>query len=121
MTAKELCQIMLDAQRQTYGDGLDPDCMHPYMWACKSHYYDTDVHFYNFPYAFGLLFGLGVFARYQRDGEAFLPEYDRLLRSTGSGNVREVAAGVGIDVTDVNFWRGSLKVLTDRIDEFERI
>ena len=72
LSPRELCEIMLDAQRQTYGDGLDPDCMHPYMWACKSHYYDTDVHFYNFPYAFGLLFGLGVFARYQRDGEAFL-------------------------------------------------
>ena len=112
---------MLDAQRQTYGDGLDEHCMHPYMWACKSHYYSTGLHFYNFPYAFGLLFGLGVFALYQQKGEDFLPLYDKLLRDTSSGDVRQVAAGVGIDVTDVNFWRGSLKVLTDRIDEFERI
>lgn len=121
LSPRELCEIMLDAQRQTYGDGLDPDCMHPYMWACKSHYYDTDVHFYNFPYAFGLLFGLGVFARYQRDGEAFLPEYDRLLRSTGSGNVREVAAGVGIDVTDREFWRSSVRVLADKVDQLEKL
>ena len=121
LTPAELCEIMLDAQRQTYGDGLDENCMHPYMWACKSHYYSTGLHFYNFPYAFGLLFGLGVFALYQQKGEDFLPLYDKLLRDTSSGDVRQVAAGVGIDVTDVNFWRGSLKVLTDRIDEFERI
>ena len=72
-TPRELCELMLEAQRQTYGDGLNPDYMHPYMWACKSHYYSTDVHFYNFPYAFGLLFGKGVFAQYQAEGEAFLP------------------------------------------------
>lgn len=115
MTAKELCQIMLDAQAQTYGEGLDPDCMHPYMWACKSHYYSTGVHFYNFPYAFGLLFGLGVYAQYLEEGDAFLPKYDALLRATGSGNVREVAASVGIDVTQKSFWESSLNFLSKKI------
>ncbi len=116
MTAKELCQIMLDAQTQTYGEGLDPDCMHPYMWACKSHYYSTGVHFYNFPYAFGLLFGLGVYAQYLEEGDAFLPKYDALLRATGSGNVREVAASVGIDVTQKSFWESSLNFLEKKIE-----
>ena len=121
MTPKELCQIMLDAQKQTYGDGLDPNCMHPYMWACKSHYYSTDVHFYNFPYAFGLLFGLGVYAQYLEKGDAFLPEYDALLRATGSGNVREVAASVGIDVTQKAFWESSLNFLKQKIDTLEAL
>ena len=119
MTAKELCRIMLDAQQQTYGDGLDPECMHPYMWACKSHYYSTDVHFYNFPYAFGLLFGLGVYAQYLEKGDAFLPEYDQLLRATGNGNVREVAASVGIDVASKTFWESSLNFLKQKIDVLE--
>ena len=121
MTAKELCQIMLDAQAQTYGDGLDPECMHPYMWACKSHYYSTGVHFYNFPYAFGLLFGLGVYAQYLEKGDAFLPEYDALLRATGSGNVREVAASVGIDVASKAFWESSLQVLYKKISYLETV
>lgn len=116
---RELCEMMLDAQKQTYGDGLDPEYLHPYMWACKSHYYSPELHFYNFPYAFGLLFGLGVYARYVQQGEAFLPEYDRLLRATGSGTVREVASGVGIDVSDKDFWRSSLRVLEKKIDQFE--
>ena len=121
LTAKELCDIMLDAQRQTYGDGLDPDCMHPYMWACKSHYYSTGVHFYNFPYAFGQLFALGVYRLYLEKGAAFLPDYEKLLRDAGSGDVREVAASVGIDVADADFWRGSLKFFEDMLNELEAL
>lgn len=74
---------MLDAQQQTYSDGLDSNARHPYMWINKSHYYMNGLHFYNFPYAFGLLFGLGVFARYREEGAAFMPAYDRLLAACG--------------------------------------
>ena len=117
LSARELKEIMIDAQKQTYGDGLDENYMHPYMWACKSHYYRPDLHFYNFPYAFGLLFGKGIFARYLERGEAFVPEYDRLLRSTATDNIVNVAASVGIDVHSVDFWRSSLAVLTESIDK----
>ncbi len=122
MSAEELCAIMTDAQKQTYGDGLDEKQMHPYMWACKPHYYSAGLDFYNFPYAFGLLFGKGVFALYEKMGkDAFLPVYKELLRSAGSGNVREVAAGVGIDVADPNFWRQSLRVVLAGVDEMEKL
>lgn len=121
MLPDELKEIMLDAQKQTYGDGLDENVMHPYMWACKTHYYSASLHFYNFPYAFGLLFGLGVYERYLEKGEAFLPEYDALLAATGLGDVKDVAARVGIDVTDVNFWRKSLSVVEKMIDEMEKL
>ncbi|MBR6767075.1 MAG: M3 family oligoendopeptidase [Clostridia bacterium] len=119
LSASELKQIMLDAQRETYGDGLDPDCMHPYMWACKPHYYSTGVHFYNFPYAFGQLFALGVYAMYEKNGDTFLPVYEKLLQSAGSGDVREVAQSVGIDVADINFWRSSLSVFERKLKELE--
>ena len=121
LSAKELCEIMLDAQRQTYGDGLDPDCMHPYMWACKSHYYSTGVHFYNFPYAFGQLFAVGVYRLYEQRGAGFLPDYEKLLRDAGSGDVRDVAASVGIDVTDVNFWRESLRFFEEKLEALESL
>ena len=121
MLPDELKEIMLDAQKQTYGDGLDENVLHPYMWACKTHYYSANLHFYNFPYAFGLLFGLGVYERYLEKGEAFLPEYDALLAATGLGDVKDVAARVGIDVTDVNCWRKSLSVVEKMIDEMEKL
>ena len=118
MTVDELKDAMLRAQDRTYGDGLDPELRHPYMWACKSHYYSSGLNFYNFPYAFGLLFGKGVFARYLEQGSSFVPVYCRLLRSCGSDTVANVAASVGIDVRSTDFWRSSLSVVEKDIDRF---
>ena len=118
MSVDELKAAMLRAQEASYGDGLDPEIRHPYMWACKSHYYWSGYNFYNFPYAFGLLFGKGVFARFLEKGPAFAEDYCRLLRSCGSAPVTEVAASVGIDVRDPAFWRSSLEVIKKDIDEF---
>ena len=64
---------------------------------------------------------MGVYALYEQKGAAFLPDYEKLLRSAGSGMVRDVAASVGIDVADVNFWRGSLKVFADKLNELEQL
>lgn len=88
------------------------------MWACKSHYYIPGFAFYNFPYAFGLLFGKGVFAQYQQKGAEFVPVYNQLLRSCGSDTVANVAASVGIDVHSVDFWRQSLRVIEKDIELF---
>ena len=118
LSVQELQQIMLAAQEQSYGDGLDPHCRHPYMWACKSHYYIPELAFYNFPYAFGQLFGAGVFAQYKAQGAVFVPRYNQLLRSCGSGMAADVAKSVGIDLRSVDFWRSSLQVYTREIDEF---
>lgn len=118
MTVDELKDAMLRAQEASYGDGLDASVRHPYMWACKSHYYSSGLNFYNFPYAFGELFGKGVFAQYLREGEAFVPKYNQLLRSCGSGSIAEVAASVGIDVRSADFWRASLEVVRKDIDDF---
>ena len=121
LNVEELKEMMLEAQRSTYGDGLDPEAMHPYMWACKGHYYSVDLSFYNWPYAFGLLFGRGVYARYLAEGDAFVPLYDRLLESTGQDTVTGVAASVGIDVNDPAFWRSALDTIRETIDRFEKM
>ena len=78
LSADDFCEIMLRAQRETYGDGLDERYLHPYMWAWKPHYYRTDISFYNYPYAFGLLFGMGLYALYQQRGPAFVADYEAL-------------------------------------------
>ena len=118
LSVDEMKQLMLDAQDQSYGDGLDPEYRHPYMWACKSHYYIPGLGFYNFPYAFGLLFGRGVYAQYLQKGAEFVPVYNQLLRSCGSDMVADVAGSVGIDVHSVDFWRQSLKTIEKDIDLF---
>ncbi|HET6793642.1 MAG TPA: M3 family oligoendopeptidase [Acidimicrobiales bacterium] len=116
LSADELCGLMTEAQVAAYGDGLDPDHLHPYMWAVKPHYYST--HYYNWPYTFGLLFGLGLYAAYEADPERFRGGYDDLLSSTGLGDAGELAGRFGIDVRDEGFWTTSLDVLRGRIGEF---
>ena len=116
--SQDLEQLMLQAQKKAYGDGLDPQALHPYMWVCKSHYYDAGLNFYNFPYAFGCLFAKGLYARYQKTGAAFVQQYDKLLEATTVSSVEEVAAMAGIDLTKPDFWRESLNIVKDMIDEF---
>ena len=116
--ADELEKIMINAQKEAYGDGLDPDYLHPYMWCCKSHYYSAGLSYYNFPYAFGGLFSRGLYAKYLEEGEAFLPKYRELLRATTVDTVENVAAIAGIDLTRPEFWRESLKTITDQIETF---
>jgi len=119
LSVDELKQMMLDAQRATYGDGLDPDSLHPYMWAAKGHYYGPT--FYNYPYMFGLLFGLGLYARYEAEPEAFKAGYDELLSLTGMADAAELAARFGIDLRSTDFWRASLAVIRKDIDRFEAL
>ena len=116
MHADTLCQIMTQAQADSYGDGLDAECMHPYMWVCKSHYYGPT--FYNFPYAFGGLFARGLYAKYEQEGAGFVERYKKLLYTTTVACAEDVAKVADIDLTDRAFWRGGLQMIADQIDLF---
>lgn len=114
----DLCRLMKEAQLRGYGDGIDPDTLHPYMWVCKVHYYSSGLSFYNFPYAFGGLFAAGLYAQYRKEGDAFLPKYRALLKATTVSTVEDVAKMADIDLGNVDFWRSSLEIFQTRIDRF---
>jgi pepF/M3 family oligoendopeptidase len=121
LSAAELCEMMLDAQKKTYGDGLDPDKLHPYMWAVKIHYYSPALAFYNYPYAFGQLFALSLYARAKSEGAAFAKVYRELLFNTGRRTVEDLAAQAGFNIEDESFWQQGINVIAGRIDELERL
>lgn len=121
LTVCELKEIMSNAQKEAYGDGLDHNFLHPYMWLPKPHYYYADSNYYNFPYAYGLLFSKGLYSLYLEKGEDFIPLYDKLLKTTGKMNLRDVAKLVGIDTHDKAFWASSLKLIEDEILEFIKL
>lgn len=118
LSVEELKNLMLSAQKEAYGDGLNEEFLHPYMWVCKPHYYEASYNFYNFPYAFGLLFAKGLYAEYIKRGEEFVKAYDELLALTGKNSAADVTKVMNIDISDVNFWRGSLEIIKGEIDEF---
>lgn len=118
VSARELCDMMKNAQLESYGDGLDPEFLHPYMWTWKPHFYYAGRNFYNFPYAFGQLFAKGLYAKYVEQGKDFVPVYKKLLASTGKMCIYDCCMSVGIDIHDVNFWRSSLEMCKEDVDRF---
>lgn len=118
LSVKELKELMIEAQKKAYGNGLDQEYLHPYMWVNKSHYYYADRNFYNFPYAFGLLFSKGLYAKYLQDKEGFVKEYDNFLSATGKNTIADVAKIMGIDVRSKDFYRTSLELIKKDIDRF---
>lgn len=121
LSVNEFKEIMMDAQKQAYGDGLDHSVLHPYMWINKTHYYSAGRNFYNFPYAFGLLFSKGLYAEYLKRGDAFVKEYDELLNATGKNNIKDVALRMNIDVRNPEFFRNSLRLVEKDIEEFIKL
>ena len=119
LSADELSEMMNEAQAAAYGDGIDQSTAHPYMWLLKPHYYGS--HFYNWPYTYGLLFGLGLFARYREDPERFRSGYDDLLSRAGMDTAEQLGAAFGLDVTDEAFWTASLDVVRARMADYERL
>ena len=116
MDADALSDMMLQAQKECYGDGLDHNVLHQYMWVNKSHYYGPS--FYNFPYAFGGLFARGLYAQYEAEGESFVPKYKKLLYTTTVATAEDTAKVADIDLTDKTFWRNALQTIADQIDLF---
>ena len=121
LSADDFGEIMLRAQKASYGDGLDENHLHQYMWTWKPHYYSAGLSFYNFPYAFGLLFGTGLYAIYQQQGAAFIPSYTNLLASTGEGMAAELAERFGIQIKTTDFWEQSLRIIGQRIDRYKAL
>ena len=113
----QMKDMMLQAQKDAYLDGLDHEILHPYMWLNKGHYYSARLNFYNFPYAFGLLFGKGLYAQYLKNPEGFKAKYDDLLQMTTKADIVTVAKTMDINVEDESFWMDSLEMVKKDIDE----
>lgn len=117
LSAKDFCTLMEEAQNKTYGPGLSD--RHPYMWALKSHYYSTSLDFYNFPYAFGMLFSAGLYALYEKQPAEFPGMYKTLLLDTGRLSSEEVCAKAGFSIEKTDFWKNGIKSLEDDIKLFK--
>jgi pepF/M3 family oligoendopeptidase len=118
VSVAKLKELMISAQKEAYGDGLDQNLLHPYMWINKPHYYSAGLNFYNFPYAFGLLFSKGLYAEYLKRGDEFVAQYDELLNATGKELIADVAMRMNVDVRNPDFFRSSLALIEKDIDTF---
>ncbi|WP_050637774.1 M3 family oligoendopeptidase [Candidatus Stoquefichus sp. SB1] len=118
LSVDEIKSLMIEAQKEAYGQGLDHETLHPYMWTWKPHYYEADYAFYNFPYAFGLLLAKGLYGLYLKEGASFAKTYENFLSLTGKMNLEDVGKSVGIDLTSEEFWQNSLDMIKEDLELF---
>ncbi|MFP4363200.1 MAG: M3 family oligoendopeptidase [Spirochaetia bacterium] len=121
LSPREFSDLMIEAQKKTYGDGLDQDKLHQYMWAVKGHYYRQELAFYNFPYAFGQLFGLGLYSLYLNNQESFPEIYNTVLKQTGNTDAVSLCKSVGFDIRSQGFWDKGIKAIENYVDEFTKL
>ena len=117
--AEDFCQLMLDAQNKTYGNSLT-DIKHPYLWAVKTHYYSPELDFYNYPYAFGQLFSLGLYSQYKNNPQEFPEKYQKLLQNTGMMSCEDVCKLAGFDITTKEFWLSGIKEIQKEFEEWKK-
>ncbi|WOV82996.1 M3 family oligoendopeptidase [Sporosarcina jeotgali] len=117
VSEKRLNELMVDAQKEAFGDTLSS--YHPHFWAAKLHFFIDRVPFYNFPYTFGYLFSLGIYAEYLKHPEGFEEKYIALLRDTGSMKVEDLAKKhLDVDVTKEDFWAAGIELVGKDVEEF---
>lgn len=119
LTASEINDLMLDAQKEAYDNSLSTYSTH--FWESKMHFYFDDVPFYNFPYTFGYLFSLGIYAKAQ-ESDNFEDQYIALLQDTANMSTEELAMKhLGVDLTKPDFWEDGVKLIQKDVDEFIRL
>lgn len=117
VSAKRLNELMVNAQKEAYDNSLAS--YHPHFWCSKLHFFIDRVPFYNFPYTFGYLFSLGIYAKYSENPEGFEEKYIALLRDTGSMKVEDLAKKhLGVDLTSPAFWEAGIKLIVKDVDQF---
>ncbi len=120
VSEKRLNELMVQAQKDAYGDSLSS--YHPHFWCSKLHFFIDSVPFYNFPYTFGYLFSLGIYAEYLKHPEGFEDKYIALLKDTGSMKVEDLAEKhLGVDLTKEAFWAEGIQLMEKDTAEFIRL
>ncbi|WP_244834888.1 M3 family oligoendopeptidase [Clostridium sp. BJN0001] len=121
LNASTINEIMIKAQKESYGDGLCKDYMNKYMWIYKPHYYDGDYHYYNFPYAFGFMFSNGLYMKYKNNKEGFFEKYTSLLKVTGKNNIYDTAKIAGIDLHNREFFESAMNNVKEKVNLFIKL
>jgi oligoendopeptidase F len=118
LSPDRLCELWLETQTALFGDSVDIDGYAPW-WSYVTHF--AAVPGYVYAYAYGYLFSLAIYRRYEQEGDALVEPYLDLLRAGGSQPPEELARLVGLDLTDPSIWASGIDALAEELDEAERL
>ncbi|HEQ78862.1 MAG TPA: M3 family oligoendopeptidase [Euryarchaeota archaeon] len=119
LSPERIGEIWLWANGLMFKDSLELTDDYSWWWEYVLHF----VHypFYCYAYSFGEMLVLSLFAKYQKEGESFIPKYVEMLRLGGSKSPYEVIGNVDVDISDPNFWQGGMDILAKMLDDAEEL
>ena len=117
LSSEEIAEHWITTQREMFGDSLTITDEYRSWWSYIPHFIHTPGYVY--AYAFGNLLALAVYARYEKEGESFVPSYLQLLSAGGSDTPEALGRLVGVDLADPNFWSAGLQVVDELVSEAE--
>lgn len=109
LSADEIAALWLQEQEKLFGTSVELIPAYRWGWTYISHFIHS--RFYCYSYSFGELLTLALFQRYLDEGEAFVPDYLRLLESGGSQRPEHALAQLGIDINQPEFWYQGFRVI----------
>ncbi|HXF86067.1 MAG TPA: M3 family oligoendopeptidase [Anaerolineales bacterium] len=115
----ELCAVYMENLKEQFGDSLEVSDEFKWEWVSIPHIYHTP--FYVYAYAFGQLLVLSLYRQFKLEGDSFKPKYLKILSAGGSEAPAKILAGAGIDIRDAGFWQGGFDVLSEMVDELEKL
>jgi oligoendopeptidase F len=115
-TVSELYSV---ARNIIYGKSVDwPDATE-LEWATSIHYYYR--RFLSYPYTFAQLFVFALYKLYKEQGREFVPKIKSLLAAGSSKSPTELAAELGFNIGEENFWMKGIKQAEEFIEMLEAI
>lgn len=105
-------------QRAMLGDAVEITPGYRSWWSYIPHFIGSPGYVY--AYAYGQLLALAVYARYEVEGDAFVPAYLDLLRAGGSKSPEDLGRIVGVDLADPRFWDGGLEIIDAQLSAAEQ-
>jgi len=117
LSVERFGELWFETQTELLGDAVEVTEGYRSWWSYVPHFIGTPGYVY--AYAYGQLLALSVYRLYVERGEEIVPDYLEMLASGGSRTPEELAAIVGVDLTDPGFWDRGLDLVAEQLDQAE--
>jgi oligoendopeptidase F len=118
LSAQTFAELWAESQSELLGDAVEITEGYRTWWSYIPHFINTPGYVY--AYAYGQLLALAVYAKYQEQGEAFVPAYLELLAAGGSRSPEELGKIVDVDLADPGFWDQGLALVERKLEAAEQ-
>jgi len=119
LSAQQMCEIWDKHTKEAYGDAVTFLPEQSWNWSTISHFLDPRI-FYCYAYSFGMLFVLGLYQKYLKEGKSFIPKFKSILEAGGSQFPVDLATSLDLDIRKEEFWQAGFDYLNGLLAEFKK-